>query len=876
MSTYLQNVDINNYNDIIKLYKFNNKYYEINENNWKKIINNNLKIENVKFTKDDKLICANVNFNKYYEKGKNIKFHYNNNVIKEYYIISSYKLKEICNKMNKPYFLDSKKKKINLSDDNIDDFIEEESSTIYESEIIVNDFLSLLEQLSLKTTSKKDKMNKKIKDINLNSKYFFNEDDLDKLILLNYATKNENLVIKKLTEYAPQATTLILIGGKNVGKTTSVLYTQNYFYESSLRACHYFASYNMNFFLSKNDDIKDIFILSTIILFPIKEVFESYLKQLNNKFQTVDKHNFWDVLEFTINYLFVNIVNKIDGYAGVVFIDNLNINDLERLEKFINISKNKSTEDVKLYFIIILKEEVFYLISTKFFKYNKNFLCYKNSEFYKNQFDGAIILHYFENNVINHNLDSLNIFAKNIMKVFNNNINIYHLYKKELQNLNNKEEELNLKTKILINFQKYVEKQIENFFDLKNNNLDNIINIIQSLSIVTWDYNEKQKDNIIKIYDLYNNEYEKKIFSLNFEFFRIIKIENKYHIIIPTYDIMKIIIKNKYYELFNKIIYNSNLEDCLSILKNRSCYGFFFELAVILNLKKKIKDEKNDTELLNCMVWEIVTFQKEKFSVLNFNNQNYNNKILFVTQNKINGKLFDLLILFPCNNKSEFILYLFQITIKKSNIKREKITDFLNNYFNNYKNTIEANLNIKIINYEFFYILDFNDKDNNTIDYCNKKNQKYFFYDLKNELFYIQNETDKNLSLLFKDGTIFKYEEIIELNKTQKENLINFLNEKNYNYIDVKCCGLLSVFDSSKYSLLIFKEKDDVCCYYILNQKIYNLDKNTEIIINIDDIFSKSITAYEGLFYYRKKSKKEESFEFYRKEREKKFKKNND
>ena len=132
------------------------------------------------------------------------------------------------------------------------------------------------------------------------------------------------------------------------------------------------------------------------------------------------------------------------------------------------------------------------------------------------------------------------------------------------------------------------------------------------------------------------------------------------------------------------------------------------------------------------------------------------------------------------------------------------------------------------------------------------------------------------MSLLFKDGTIFKYEEIIELNKTQKENLINFLNEKNYNYIDVKCCGLLSVFDSSKYSLLIFKEKDDVCCYYILNQKIYNLDKNTEIIINIDDIFSKSITAYEGLFYYRKKSKKEESFEFYRKEREKKFKKNND
>ena len=122
-------------------------------------------------------------------------------------------------------------------------------------------------------------------------------------------------------------------------------------------------------------------------------------------------------------------------------------------------------------------------------------------------------------------------------------------------------------------------------------------------------------------------------------------------------------------------------------------------MAVILNLKKKIKDEKNDTELLNCMVWEIVTFQKEKFSVLNFGDQNYNNKILFVTQNKINGKLFDLLILFPCNNKSEFILYLFQITIKKSNIKREKITDFLNNDFNNYKNTIEANLNIKIINY---------------------------------------------------------------------------------------------------------------------------------------------------------------------------------
>ena len=305
---------------------------------------------------------------------------------------------------------------------------------------------------------------------------------------------------------------------------------------------------------------------------------------------------------------------------------------------------------------------------------------------------------------------------------------------------------------------------------------------------------------------------------------------------------------------------------------------FFFESAVILNLKEKIKDEKNDTELLNCMIWEIVTFQKEKFSVLNFNNKKYNNKILFVTQNKINGKLFDLLILFPCNNKSEFILYLFQITIKKSEIKREKITDFLNNDINNYRKTIEANLNIKIINYEFFYILDFNDKDNNTIDYCNKKNQKYFFYDLKKELFYIPNKTDKNLSLLFKDETIFKDEEIIELNKTQKENLINFLNEKSYIYIDVKCCGLLSVLDSSKYSLLIFKEKDDVCCYYILNQKIYNLDKNIEIIINIDDIFSKSITAYEGLFYYRKNPiiKKEESFEFYRKERERKFKKNND
>ena len=42
MKKYLQNIDINNYNDITNLYEFNNKFYEINENNWEKLINKNL------------------------------------------------------------------------------------------------------------------------------------------------------------------------------------------------------------------------------------------------------------------------------------------------------------------------------------------------------------------------------------------------------------------------------------------------------------------------------------------------------------------------------------------------------------------------------------------------------------------------------------------------------------------------------------------------------------------------------------------------------------------------------------------------------------------------------------------------------------------
>ena len=218
-------------------------------------------------------------------------------------------------------------------------------------------------------------------------------------------------------------------------------------------------------------------------------------------------------------------------------------------------------------------------------------------------------------------------------------------------------------------------------------------------------------------------------------------------------------------EILSYVIYDIVLKTSKYIFKNlppQSQGGF---LEYIIN--EKVKRDKyfmdiyiQNFETIECLVPNNFYIQnystriKEtlKAYIENKNNKEYieNNiheKTTFIIQRQFTGKYYDCCLLIYKRESKTYLLYLFQISKKKIAANRyyrgeHKII------FNRVKENLEIKYGIIIDEGYFSYILLSDDKDENTIKFCDDNSLKYFCFSVENVGFENGNLSFDNKSLI--------------------------------------------------------------------------------------------------------------------------------
>ena len=200
-------------------------------------------------------------------------------------------------------------------------------------------------------------------------------------------------------------------------------------------------------------------------------------------------------------------------------------------------------------------------------------------------------------------------------------------------------------------------------------------------------------------------------------------------------------------EFFSSIIYETlsiPKQKIYDLLSTKTKEGL---LEYIIN--EKVKNSKQFSFYLIKHFETIENFVPNEFFIQNYtsrkisNMRNFieNKKIIllkkklpkeniFFTQYQFTGKYYDCGILMPTKDLSEFNLLLFQIS--KSKLKLQKY--FREEHMiimNRVKSKLEREFDIKIKEGHFSYILAYEEKDDEVIEFCEKNNLNYMLFSMK-------------------------------------------------------------------------------------------------------------------------------------------------
>ena len=243
------------------------------------------------------------------------------------------------------------------------------------------------------------------------------------------------------------------------------------------------------------------------------------------------------------------------------------------------------------------------------------------------------------------------------------------------------------------------------------------------------------------------------------------------------------------------------------------------------------------------------------------NNFNYFKKIklpeniaIFIKQLQFTGKYYDCAILIPLNS-SEYILVLFQISKKKiisqCYYKEEHMI-----IINRVKSKLESIFDIKIKEAHFSYILNSDEQDKETIDFCQNNNLNYYLFSVKNLSFEsnINNPFPNNKTLVTKNfpfhssfsilpedkfvvkkGNLVEYEYIMKIQKNlifeDIENKLEIILDKKYELIYDLAKNDKNTFKIFGHFEEIFKVNNDFCIWFSNKElSFYKYKKNVGYI----------------------------------------------
>ena len=175
--------------------------------------------------------------------------------------------------------------------------------------------------------------------------------------------------------------------------------------------------------------------------------------------------------------------------------------------------------------------------------------------------------------------------------------------------------------------------------------------------------------------------------------------------------------------------------------------GGLLELIILEHIKNKKK--LFDLDISNFVIVE--NFVPNEFYIQNYisrkndtiriyiENKNFKyfkkkklpRKIIFIQQLQFTGKYYDCGILIPLKATSGYILVLFQISKKKIKSQRFYKEEHMI-IINRVKSKLESEFDIEIKEAHFSYILNSDEEDKETIEFCQNNNLNYYLFSVNN------------------------------------------------------------------------------------------------------------------------------------------------
>ena len=289
----------------------------------------------------------------------------------------------------------------------------------------------------------------------------------------------------------------------------------------------------------------------------------------------------------------------------------------------------------------------------------------------------------------------------------------------------------------------------------------------------------------------------------------------------------------------------------------------FFELLDFSNEEDNDEINEDDIDDIDLTKFKKISYDDKKKNLLN-NNNNY-----YIKPKSQTNKDFDSLFLKNLfekeNNKSKFIMILFQITKNKNNSDIKTKKDYYNSSLK-VKQKIETIYNINITEIHFFYILGSELNEGNTTQYLKEKKIEFIFFSITKSIF-LKSKDGKELNELpFNENSkiyplSYEYDSLMN-NYKKLDNLEHHLLLK-------KRKKEIENIDQNIYEYFRRKEFPDDYEFQLLSNDvkkiinfIHQINKRTYANLEITILYSFKVSLEEfinlknyedlfGIFYYK-------------------------
>ena len=571
----------------------------------------------------------------------------------------------------------------------------------------------------------------------------------------------------------------IFFGKGGIGKSITIIQVFKYDYDHTKNGTLYIncKSIYKNFKYNIKTMKK---ILQDEIIFLFKNEYDTYKKcaQMIENYKPDKSSSFWDIIRQIISFcnnkdknyylIFDQYKNKIDQNEELLKINE----ELKIKNKFCIISCcSLNDKDIRLYKI----QKLFGSLNMK-----------------KNPDNMTIIEIDYLLDELNYTIDNGGEFDIAFEKCGKNIKNYIALL-----------EEYSIPGRDLKNFlnrkKKNIEKNIFDFYEIKNLE-DELLGSISNLFYFS-------------VGTEYEINYLAKIQNyIPFKYFDVIRSENnnEYAEVIYNFELVKDVLNDIYERLIleNNSIYHIFRSDKML---DEGALGGIFEKYVIYNMSPKNYEKKK--KLFGAFeigsIQEVIKFVpkiNENLNKINMKKEDVKPGTYLFKQKNFNGKGFDVAIIVINENK-EATVYLFQISINKSNIYTKTQLNQLVDTFIKYFSLLYT-FSLDKDRIYFTYIFDIKHKDE-LIKKCNSNNMKCIFFKPSIKLF--TNKDEINIEKVYNSDDIFvclgkqlfgkeiemknsinKHSCHTILNDLQSNNLIEFLKNKYY-----KCSKINLIFSNN-------------------------------------------------------------------------------